>query len=313
MADFREQLRSPRVQRQLRARGIDPDSKHPLDFLPLTGSRWGKNGTKSGIAFTGMRPPAEFEFDSGPEPLEPVVLQGKQIAVDRSAGAGHFQRVELLGVNEILSQDRKRQEFPIPIQKYPYLHRLVVAAAAASISSSGVETNWGRTSNFYKTRSNVSFGTLSSVYTLPNARTMQLDMKSIEEDDVGFRVGLEIARLPGWPKFYKADKTLRDAMHADFKHAEVSKKGPGFWSQTNHGGSYRGKKHLNPTVKDKKAVLLKTLGICKIIGFETDASQVAGFRQQLGLPLVQPRSRVPRGRQPVAENAASQLETCEGL
>jgi hypothetical protein len=299
MADFREQLRDLRVRRLLRDRGIDPDRKHPLDFLPPTGFMWGKNGTKSSVAFTGMAGPADFEFDGGPEPIEPAVLQGKSIAADRGAAADHFQSLDLLGGGEILSQDRMRREFPIPIQKYPYLHRLVVAAAAASSSSSGVETNWGRTNTFFKTRSNVSFGTLSLQYTLPNATTMQLDMKSIEEDDLRFKVGLEIARLPGWPKFYGADKTLRDAMHADYKHA-AAKKGPGFWSKPNHGGSYRGKKHQNPTVNDKNAVLLKTLGICKLIGFESDAGQVAGFRQQLGLPPAQPRSRVPRRRQPVA-------------
>ena len=296
IADFREQLRDPEVQTQLRDRGIDPDTKHPLDFLPPTAFAWGKKGTKSNIAFTGMAGPADFEFDCGPEPLEPVVLQGKSIAVDLGTAADHFQ--SLPAGSEILSQDRMRKEFPIPIQKYPYLHRLVTAAAAASNSSSGVETNWGRTSKFFKTRENVSFGTLSSVYTLPNATTMQLDMRSIEEDDLCFRVGLEIARLPGWRKFYDADKTLRDAMHADSKHDQVAKKGPGFWSQTNLGGSYRGKKRGNPTAKDKNAVLLKTLGICKLIGFESDADQVAGFRQQLGLPPVQPRSRVPRRRQP---------------
>jgi hypothetical protein len=130
---------------------------------------------------------------------------------------------------------------------------------------------------------------------------MQLDFESIEKDDLSFRVGLEIARLPGWPKFYGADKTLRDAMHADYKHA-AAKKGPGFWSMPNHGGSYRGKKHLNPSMDDKKTVLSKTLGICKLIGFEIDAGQVAGYRQQLGLLPVQPRSRVPSRRQPVAVN-----------
>jgi hypothetical protein len=222
------------------------------------------------------------------------VLQGKSIAADRGAAADHFQSLDLLRAGEILSQDRMRKEFPIPIQKYPYLHRLVTAAASASNSSSGVETNWGRTSKFIKSRSNVGFGTLSSVYTLPNATTMQLDMRSIEEDDLSFRVGLEIARLPGWPKFYDAEKTLRDAMHADTKHDQVAKKGPGFWTQTNLDGSYRGKKSGNPTVKDKNAVLNKTLGICKLIGFESDADQVDGFRKQLGL---QPKSRVPRRRQ----------------
>ena len=96
MADFREQLRDPGVRRQLGDRGIDPDRKHPLDFLPPTGFMWGKKGTKSSIAFTGMAGPADFEFNGGSKPLEPAVLQGKSIALDRGA-ADHFQSVELLG------------------------------------------------------------------------------------------------------------------------------------------------------------------------------------------------------------------------
>ena len=132
--------------------------------------------------------------------------------MDRGAAADHFQSVELLGKDSILSQDRHRTLFPIPIQKYPYLHRLVVAAAAASISSKAVETDWGRLSNHFNTRDNVKFPTLSLQYTLPNATAMQLDFASIEKDDLRFRVALEIGKLPGWRKFYEEDKTLRDAM-----------------------------------------------------------------------------------------------------
>jgi hypothetical protein len=305
MADFREQLRDPGVQRQLRDLEIDPDRKHPLDFLPPTAFAWGKNGTKSSIAFTGMAGPADFEFDCGPEPLEPFALQGKSIAVDCGAGEGHFQSVELLGKDSILSQERHRKEFPIPIQKYPYLHRLVVAAAAASNSSKAVESDWGRASNYFNTRSNLRFATLSLQYTLPNATAMQLDFASIEKDDLRFRVALEIGRLPGWRKFYEEDKTLRDAMHADYRYSQAAKNGHEWWARTNHGGSYRGEKHLNPTEQDKKTVLSKTLGVCKLIGIESDASKVAGFRLQLGLPPPQPRGRAQRPRQPMAEDQQS--------
>jgi hypothetical protein len=295
MADFREQLR---------ARGIDPARKNPLDFLPLTAFIWSEKGTKSSIAFAGMADPEEFEFTSSPAPLEPAMLQGKPIAVDCDV-EDHFQNVELLGIDTILSEDRHSKLFPIPIQKYPYLHRLVTAAAAASISSKGVETNWGRMSNYFNTRTNVGFASLSSEYTLPNATAMQLDLASIEKDDLRFRVGLEIGKLPGWRKFYEADKTLRDAMHADFKHAQVKKKGPGFWSQTNHCGSYRGQKRETLTEQDKKAVLSKTLGICKLLGIERDACKIAGYRLQLGLSPSQPRCRAQGQRQPVAEDQQS--------
>jgi hypothetical protein len=134
---------------------------------------------------------------------------------------------------------------------------------------------------------------------------MQLDFASIEKDDLRFRVALEIGKLPGWRKFYEEDKTLRDAMHADYRYSQAAKNGPAWWAKTNHGGSYRCENHLNPTEKDKKTVLSKTLGICKLIGIESDASKVAAFRQQLGLPPPKPRGRAQRPRQPMEEDRQS--------
>ena len=293
LADFRQQLRTSSVREQLRARGVDAACKHPLDFLPPTAFMWSEKGTRSSIACTGMAAPAAFEF-TGHAPLEPAMLQGQSIAVHCETAGDHFQSVELLGKDSVLSQERECKLFPKPIQKYPYLHRLVAAAAAASSSSKGVETDWGRTSNFWGTRTNLSFGVLSSQYTRPNAMSMKLDMRSIEKDDLRFRVGLEISRLPGWKEFFSAEKTLRESMHADCNRREAVKKGgAGFWENTNHGGSYRGENRRNQTEADKKTVLRKTLCICKLLGFESDANQKAGFCQRLGIPPPQARPRRP--------------------
>jgi hypothetical protein len=304
MANFREQLRTTGLARGGRT---DLASKNPLDFLPQIAFAWSEKGTKSSIEFTGMANPAPFEFN-GPAPLEPAMLQGLSVSALSATSSDHFQSVEQLGIPAVLSQDMELKLFPMPIQKYEYIHRLVAANAAAISTSKGVETNWGRLGRYYDTRTNVSFATLCSQYTLPNAMSINLDFQSIEEDDLRFKVALEIGKLPGWRKFYDADTALRDAMHADYKHAEAAKKGETFWTSTNHGGSYRGEKYQNPTLSDKKRVLNKTLRICKLIGFGIEESKVAHFRQQLGLPEAQAKRRVPRQRQRRAEDSEGDMD-----
>ena len=190
---------------------------------------WSRNGVRSSIAFTGMADPAEYEFSDprevdGTWPVEPSLLKGKPISLLGDSGE-HVQNLALCGPFEpVFSQQLKKTLFPVPIQKFPYVHRIVVGAATSSSSSGGIETNWRRLTHYFGSRNNVSFGILSSQFTNPNGVTMDLDTKAIEKDDLRFRVGLEIAKLPGWKTFHGAAKLLRESMHADFKHAQAGKK-----------------------------------------------------------------------------------------
>ena len=271
-------------------------NQHPLDFLPAIAFMWSRNGVRSSIAFTGMADPAEYEFSDprevdGTWPVEPSLLKGKPISLLGDSGE-HVQNLALCGPFEpVFSQQLKLTLFPVPIQKFPYVHRIVVGAATSSSSSGGIETNWRRLTHYFGSRNNVSFRILSSQFTNPNGVTMDLDTKAIEKDDLRFRVGLEIAKLPGWKTFHGAAKLLRESMHADFKHAQAGKKKKRLSGCSNLSGSYRGERWLNPTDSEKTAVLNRALRICHVNGFERDSSQVAAFRQRLGLPVAPPKRR----------------------
>ena len=304
------------IKNQLRTLSGDVANQHPLDFLPPIAFMWSKKGVESSIAFTGMADPAEFEFKNPQNPhleedapVEPSMLQGKSISLLADRGVrgrdSHWQSVASLGISEVLSQTRMQIQYQQPIQKYPFLASLVHAAAAAANSSKGVETNWGVLSMFANTRTNLSFGSLREQYTNQNGMTMGLDWQAIEEDDLQFRLGLEIARLPGWRKFDGADTLLREAMHADYKHAETVRKARRSCGTSTLDESYRGERWLNLTASEKTSVLNKTLRICAINGFECDASKVAALRQKLGLPVAS--ARLPRSR---ARKKGLQAERC---
>ena len=309
------------MKNQLHAKQGDLADQHPLDFLPAIAFMWSQNGTKSSIAFTGMADPAKFEFKNSCDqthdleengPVEPSMLQGMPISslVDGGGADSHWQSVASFSqFAPVLSQTRMAVLFPRPIQNYPYLNQLVVLAATASNSSKGVETNWGVLSMFHNTRTNLSFGSLREQYTNQNGVTMGLDLKAIEEDDIGFRLGLEIARLPGWRTFDGADRLLRESMHADYKHAQAVKKGKRSCSESTLNGSYRGDRWVGLTASEKTAVLNKTLCICAINGFEYDPIKVASFRQQLGLPpsTARPQRRRAQRKRQEAENLEHQL------
>ena len=314
---------------QLLAEGGALADQHPLDFLPAIAFMWSKNGTKSSIEFTGMTDPSTFEFKDPHdenreenEPVEPSMLQGKLILSPMDGaeisslrdGAGnqikhsHWQSVSSLGpFAPVRSQTLETAIFPRPIQKYPYLAQVVCLAVAASNSSKGVETNWHVLSMFHNTRTNLSFTSVREQYTNQNGVTMGLDLKAIEDNDIAFRVGVEIARLPGWRTFDSSDKLLREAMHADYKRAEA-KKGKRSCGESTLNGSYRGDRWVKLTAKEKMALLNKALRICAVNSVERDPEQVAAFRLQLGLPpaTARPLRRQRRQAQRQRQDAENQ-------
>jgi len=303
------------MKEQLLAKGGALADQHPLDFFPAIAFMWSKNGTKSSIEFTGMTDPAKFEFKDPHDetreengPVEPCMLQGKLITslIDRDGEEkhSHWQSLASLGpFAPVRSQTTETATFSRPIQWYPYLEQLVHHAAAASSSSKNVETDWGRLSMFHGSRTNLSFASLREHSTNTNGVTMGLNTEAIEENDTPFKVGVEIARLPGWLQLDMADKLLREAMHADYKRGKA-KKGRRSCGESTLNGSYRGDRWAHLTKKEKTAVLNNTLRVCAVNGVERDPEQVDAFRLQLGLPpaTARPlRRRAQRQRQD-AEN-----------
>ena len=304
------------MKEQLLAQGGALADQHPLDFFPAIAFMWSKNGTKSSIEFTGMTDPANFEFKDPHDetreedgPVEPCMLQGKLITslIDRDGEEkhSHWQSLASLGpFAPVRSQTTETATFSRPIQWYPYLEQLVRHAAAASSSSKSVETDWGRLSMFHGTRTNLSFASLREHSTNTNGVTMGLNTEAIEENDTPFKVGVEIARLPGWLQLDNADKLLREAMHADYKRGKA-KKGRRSCGESTLNGSYRGDRWVDLTGKEKTAVLNNTLRICAVNSVERDPEQVAAFRLQLGLP--------PATARPLRRRAQRQRQNAENL
>ena len=246
--------------------------RDPLDFFPGFASLWGRH-RKLVDAFSGVEEP-ETERARGRD--DAVVDESddddRVIPCVRPPPA-HYNSVAALNARDpdgrhIVFVDANDM-FAKPLSAFPDAQRAAQRAALLSNSSVRVERPWSRMQQKQSTSPGSNMMSLCLWFMSHNDVTMGVDLEKLDTELL--EAALELARHDGWKKLFELDEVVRDVMNADYKNQQAAKSGAKFWSKTNHDGSYRTKRWLTYTPKERKAMDRKIMGLKLRLGLEVPA------------------------------------------
>ncbi len=271
--------------------------RDPLDFFPGFASLWGRH-RELVDSFSGVEEPDEATEERVKGRGDAVTDESDdddRVPPSVRPTPAHYNSVASLNAQDpegrhIVLVDAEAT-FAKPLSAFPDAHRAAMRAATLSNSSTRVERPWSRMQQLWKGRT-PSFFTLCLMFMLHNDRTMEIDLDNL--DPKLLEAALELARHDGWKELFKLDEVLRDVMNADYKQKQVARSGASFWRKTNHDGSYRKRRWLTYTPRERKAMDRLIMGIKLRLGLEVPAKPRRQRKRQGEGP---PASRPAAARQ----------------
>jgi len=246
--------------------------RDPLDFFPGFASLWGRH-REHVDSFSGVEEPITEAEERAKGRGDAVVDESDDDVSSVRPPPAHYNIVAALNARDpegrpIMFVDAK-DTFAKPLSAFPDAHRAALRAATLSNSSTRVERRWSRMQQIFSSRKGSNMFSLCLMFMCHNDQSMGVELDKLDPELL--EAALELARHDGWKKLFELDEVTRDVMNADYKNQRAAKCGATFWRRRNHDGSYRTKRWLTYTPRERKAMDKKITGLKLRLGLEVPA------------------------------------------